>query len=140
MTEERRQRNAKRWATICNEHENGCFCPLQTFKYCPFGTVGKACSTVTPEDWERWLEGKRMSEDEKRGFQNGCRVILKMMEESGYNFQQKGIYTFANVLFGFVDRAEQDVEKLTELYSTYGYDVIMQAVVYREEITKNDLQ
>ena len=101
MTEERRQRNAKRWSAICNEHENGCFCPLQTFEYCPFGTVGKACSTVTPEDWERWLEVKRMSEDEKRGFRNGCRYMLNMMSKT-------------------IDAARDEISTATDFYSVLG--------------------
>lgn len=74
-----------------------------------------------------------MTEDEKRGFQNGCRVMLKMMEEGGYIFKQKGIYTFANAFFGFVDRAEHDVERMTELYAAHGYETIMKAVGRREE-------
>ena len=52
-----------------------------------------------------------MTEDEKRGFQNGCRVMLKMMEEGGYLFQNSGRRDIATTFFGFVSRAKRDVEE-----------------------------
>lgn len=120
MTEERRQRNAKRWAAICNEHENGCFCPLQTFEYCPFGTVGKACSDVTPEDWERWLGGNLITEDEKRGFRNGCRYMLDMMRRTGECLKAKGEAQLGNSFMVFIDAARKEIETDTDFYAVIG--------------------
>lgn len=120
MTEERRQRNAKRWAAICNEHENGCFCPMQTFEYCPFGTVGKACSTITPEDWEHWLEGKRMSEDEKRGFRNGCRYMLNMISMTGAGLKARGEAQLGNFVMFIIDAARDEISTATDFYSVLG--------------------
>lgn len=74
-----------------------------------------------------------MTEDEKRGFQNGCRVMLKMMEGGAYILQDGGQRAIAEAVFGFVDHAEQDVESMTELYADHGYDTIMKALEEREE-------
>ena len=72
-----------------------------------------------------------MTEDEKRGFEHGFRVMLKMVEEGGFIFEKSGKYSLANAFFGFIDRAERDVERITELYAEHGYDAIMQAVENR---------
>ena len=74
-----------------------------------------------------------MTEDEKRGFEHGFRVMLKMVEEGGYLFLKSGRKDLANAFFGFVSRAERDVERITELYAEHGYDAIMQALEEREE-------
>lgn len=120
MTEERRRRNAKRWAAICNDHENGCFCPLQPFEYCPFGTVGKVCSTVTPEDWKMWLEGKRITEDEKRGFRNGCRYMLDMMHRTGEGLKARGEAQLGNSFMTFIDAAREEIGTATDFYAVIG--------------------
>lgn len=36
------------------------------------------------------------------------------------------------LFFGFVDHAEQDVERMTEMYAEHGYEAIMQALEERE--------
>ena len=74
-----------------------------------------------------------MTEDEKRGFRNGCRVMLKMMEGGAYMLQDGGQRAIAEAVFGFVDHAEQDVESMTEMYADHGYDAIMKALEEREE-------
>lgn len=74
-----------------------------------------------------------MTEDEKRGFEHGFRVMLKMMEGGAYILQDGGQRAIAEAVFGFVDHAEQDVERMTALYAEHGYDAIMQALEEREE-------
>lgn len=73
-----------------------------------------------------------MTEDERRGFQNGFRVMLKMVDEGGYIFLKSGRKDLANAFFGFIDRAERDVERITELYAKHGYEAIMKALEKRE--------
>lgn len=72
-----------------------------------------------------------MTEDEKRGFEHGFRVMLKTVEEGGYFFLKSGRKDLANAFFGFIGRAERDVERITDLYAEHGYDVIMQAIENR---------
>ena len=72
-----------------------------------------------------------MTEDERRGFQNGFRVMLKMVEEGGYLFQNSGRRDIATTFFGFVSRSKRDVERITELYAEHGYEAIMQALEER---------
>ena len=72
-----------------------------------------------------------MTEDEKIGFEHGFRVMLKMVEEGGYIFLKSGRKDLANAFFGFISRAERDVERITDLYAEHGYDAIMQAVENR---------
>ena len=74
-----------------------------------------------------------MTEDEKRGFQNGFRVMLKMIEGGAYMLQDGSQRAIAEAIFGFVAQAEQNVENMTELYAEHGYDAIMQALEEREE-------
>lgn len=74
-----------------------------------------------------------MTEDEKRGFEHGCRVMIKMIEEGGYLFQESGRRDIATTFFGFVSRAKRDVKNMTELYAIHGYDAIMQALEERKE-------
>lgn len=74
-----------------------------------------------------------MTEDEKRGFEHGCRVMLKMMEGVAYILQDGGQRAVAEAVFCFVDHAEQDVERMTELYVDHGYDAIIQVLEEREE-------
>lgn len=74
-----------------------------------------------------------MTEDEKIGFEHGCRVMIKMVEEGGYLFQNSGRRDIATTFFGFVSKAKCDVERITELYATHGYEAIMQALEEREE-------
>lgn len=73
-----------------------------------------------------------MTEDEKRGFRNGYLVMLKMMEGGAYILQDGGHRDIAEAVFGFVDHAEQDVERMTEMYAAHGYEAIMQALEERE--------
>ena len=56
-----------------------------------------------------------------------------MMEGGAYILQDGGQRAIAEAVFGFVDHAEQDVESMTELYDTHGYEAIMQALEEREE-------
>lgn len=74
-----------------------------------------------------------MTEDEKRGFRNGCLVMLKMMEGGAYILQDEDRRDLAEVVFGFVDHAAQDIERMTELYADHGYGAIMQVLEEREE-------
>lgn len=73
-----------------------------------------------------------MIEDEKRGFQNGCRVMIKMMKSGAYILQDGGQRDIAEAVFCFVDHAEQDVERMTEMYAEHGYEAIMQALAEHE--------
>lgn len=69
-----------------------------------------------------------MTEDEKRGFQNGYRFMLKVVEQTGYYLQKKGMYNISLAFIGFVDSAEKDVERVADLYAEHGYEGLSEAV------------
>lgn len=126
MSEDKKEQIAEALSRLCyreaNDEET---CPMRGGIDCPFPE--KLCISITPDDWMNWMD-----EDEKRGFQNGFRVMLKMVEEGGYLFLKSGRKDLANAFFGFIGRAERDVERITELYAKHGHEAIMQALKKRE--------
>lgn len=73
-----------------------------------------------------------MTEDEKRGFQNGYRYALKVVEQVGYYFQKKRMYNISEAFIGFIDSAGQDVEMVTECYAEHGYEVLVSSIEHLE--------
>lgn len=74
-----------------------------------------------------------MTEDEKLGFEHGCRVMIKMMKSGAYMLRDKGMGDIGWGLFGFADYVERDVDRMAERYASIGYEAILQEVKLPED-------
>lgn len=66
--------------------------------------------------------------DEKTAFEQGMRIILKMMDGCANQAMADGHKDNAYFLMGLVDGAENDIPEIVEMYAASGYETLMRQV------------
>lgn len=61
-----------------------------------------------------------MTEDEKRGFRNGCRYMLDIMLRTGEGLKARGEMQLGNSFMSFIDAAREEIGTATDFYAVIG--------------------
>lgn len=66
--------------------------------------------------------------DERNAFEQGLRIMLKLMEGCANEAMAAGEKDNAYFLMGIVDNAETNIAEIADMYHQSGYDVLLRQV------------
>lgn len=69
-----------------------------------------------------------MTNQEKKAFEHGCRITLKLMEGATNEATALGRPDHANFLLGVVDCAEEELKNIVQMYAYAGYDDLLKMI------------